>query len=89
MLLVPVLLRLVDLQEERGVRAAGGKVMGDVAVGVWLFIVVEETLAVETRVWPGEGADSEVEADVLVVQDEENKGVCVDAVVVQGLKAER
>lgn len=44
MLLMPVLLRLVDLPEERG--AAGGEVMG-----VWLFIVVvEETLGVDTRV---------------------------------------
>lgn len=87
MLLVPALLRLVDLLEDRG--AAGGEVMGDVAVGVWLFIVVEETLAVDTRVWPGEGADSRAEADMSMVQDEENKGVCVEAVVVQGLEAER
>lgn len=86
MLLVPVLRRLVDL-EERGVRAAGGKVMGGAALGVWLFFVVLETLAVHTRVCCGEGADSEVEADVLVVEDEENKGVCVEAVVVQGLEA--
>lgn len=89
MLLGPVLLRLVDLLEERGVRAAGGEVMGGVAVGVWLFIVVEETLAVDTGVWTGEGADSGAEADVLVAQDDENKGVCVEAVVVQGLAAER
>ncbi len=89
MLLVPVLLRLVDLLEERGVRAAGGEVMGGVAVGVWLFIAVEETLGVDTRVWPGEGVDSGAEADALVVQDEENKGVCVEVVVVQGLAAER
>lgn len=77
MLLVPELRRLVDLQE-RGVRAAG------VAVGVCLFFVVQEF-------WfcCGEGADSGVEADVLGVVDEENKGVCVEAVVVQGLEAER
>lgn len=87
MLLVPVLLLLVDL--ERGVRAAGGEVIGGVSVEVCLFIVVEETLAVDTRVWTGEAAASGVEADVLVVQDEENKGVCVEAVVVQGLEAER
>lgn len=79
---MPVLRRLVDLQE-RGVRAA------DVAVGVWLFFVVQETLAVDTRFCCGEGADSGIEADVLVVEDEENKGVCVEAVVVQGLEAER
>jgi len=83
MSVVPVLLRLVDLPEERA--AAGGEAMGGVAVGVWLFFVVEETLEVDTRVWPGEGAED----DVLVVQDEENKGVCVEAVVVQGLEAER
>ena len=86
MLLVPVLLRLVDLFEERGVRAAGGEVMGGVALGVWLFIVAEETLAVDSRVWPGEVGEGGVEADVLVAQDEENKGVCVEAVVVQGLE---
>lgn len=89
MLLVPLLFLLVNLPEERGVRAAGGEVMGGVALGVWLFTVVEEALAVDTRVWPGEGADGGVEADVLVVQDEENKGVCVEVVVVQGLEAER
>lgn len=89
MLLVPLLFLLVNLPEERGVRAAGGEVMGGAALGVWLFTVVEEALAVDTRVWPGEGADGGVEADVLVVQDEENKGVCVEAVVVQGLEAER
>lgn len=88
MLLVPVLLRL-DLLEERGVRAAGGEAMGGAAVGVCLFIVLVETLAVDATVWPGEGAASGAEADVLVVQDEENKGVCVEAVVVQGLEAER
>ena len=87
MLLVPALLRLVDFLEERG--AAGGEVMGGAAVGVWLFIVAEETLAGNSGVWPGEGADSGAEADVLVVQDEENKGVCVEAVDVQGLGAER
>ncbi|TNN80556.1 hypothetical protein EYF80_009296 [Liparis tanakae] len=83
MSVVPVLLRLVDLPEERG--AVGGEAMGGVAGEVWLFIVLEETLGVDTRVWPGEGAED----DVLVVQDEENKGVCVEAVVVQGLEAER
>lgn len=87
MLLVPVLLLLLDVLEERG--AAGGEVMGAVAVGVCLVIAVEETLGVDTSVWSGKGADSEAEADVLVMQDEENKGVCVEAVVVQGLEAER
>lgn len=89
MLLVPALLRLVDLLEERGVRPAGGEVMKGAVVGVCLFIVVEETFTVDARFWSGEGADSGVEADVLVVQDEENKGVCVEAVVVQGLEADR
>lgn len=78
MLLVPVLLRVVDLLEERGARTAGGEAAGGVAVAMRLFIVVQETLAV----------DGGVEADVFVVQDEDNKGVCVEAVVVQGLEAE-
>lgn len=56
--------------------------MGGVAVRAWFFSVVEEAVGVE-------GADSEVDADVLVMQDEENKGVCVDAVVVQGLETAR
>lgn len=43
------------------------------AAGVWLFFVGEETRA----------------ADVLVMEDEGNKGVCVEAVVVQRLEAER
>ncbi len=88
-LLVATLLRLVALLEERGVVAAGGELMGGAAVEVCLFIVVGETFTVDARVWPGEGADSGAEADVLVVQDEENKGVCVEAVVVQGLEADR
>lgn len=88
MLLLPELLRLVDLLEGRGVGAAGGEVMRGGAFGVWLFTLVEETLAADTGVWPGEGADSGVEADALVVPDEENKGVCVEAVVVHGLEAE-
>lgn len=77
--MVPVLRRLVDLQA-RGVRAAG------VVLGVWLLFGVQETLAVDTRFLCGDGG---VEADVLVMEDEENKGVCVEAVVVQGLEAER
>lgn len=89
MLLTPVLLRLVDLLEERGVGAAGGEAMGRVAVGVCLFIVLEETLAGDSGAWPGVGADGGAGADVLVVQDGENKGVCVETVVVQGLEAER
>lgn len=56
--------------------------MGGVAVARRAFIVVRQTLVVDSRVWPGEGADSGVEADVLVVQDEGNKGVCVETVVV-------
>lgn len=76
-MLVQELLRLVDLFDERGVGAAGGE-----AVGVWLIIVVMQTLEVDSRVWPGDGADSRVEADVLVVQDEGNKGVCVETVAV-------
>lgn len=55
--------------------------------GVHLSIVVEEILAGDTGVWPGKGADSRVEADVLLMQDEENKGVCVETEVVQGLEA--
>lgn len=76
MLLLPELRRLVDLQE-RGAVAAG------LSVGVWLFLTVQEFW-----VCCSGGADSGVEAGVLVVQDEENKGVCVEAVVVQGLEAE-
>lgn len=56
--------------------------MGGVAVARRAFIAVRQTLVVDSRVWPGEGADSGVEADVLVVQDEGNKGVCVETVVV-------
>lgn len=41
----------------------------------------------DTRVWPCEGPEGGV--DVLVVRDDENKGVCVEAVVVQGLEADR
>lgn len=61
--------------------------MGGVAVAVWLVNVGEETLVVDTRLV--ESAESEAGADVLVVLDEENKGVCVEAVVVQGLEAEK
>lgn len=85
MLLAPVLLRLEDLLEARGVAAAGGEVVGGGAVGVWLFTAAGETLAADTEVWPGNGGESGGEADVLVLQDEENKGVCVEAVVVQVL----
>lgn len=83
MLLVPALLRLEDLLEDRGVAAAGGEVVG--GVGVWLFTAAGETLAADTEAWPGNGGESGGEADVLVLQDEENKGVCVEAVVVQVL----
>lgn len=73
---------MVDLFDERGVRAAGGELVGGVAVGGRVFIAVRQTLVVDSRVWPGEGADSGVEADALVVQDEGNKGVCVETVAV-------
>lgn len=73
---------MVDLFDERGVKAAGGELVGGVAVARRVFIAVRQTLVVDSRVWPGEGADSGVEADVLVVQDEGNKGVCVETVVV-------
>lgn len=46
--------------------------------------VGEET--VDIKVWLGEGG---AEVDVLEVLDEENKGVCVEVVVVQRLEAER
>lgn len=78
MLVVPVLLRVVDLLEERGVRTAGGETAEGVAVAMHLFIVVEETLVV----------DGGVEADAFVTQGGDNKGVCVEDVVVQGLEAE-
>lgn len=43
----------------------------------------------DTRFCPDDGADSRTAADVLSVQNEDNKGVCVDVVVVEGLDAER
>lgn len=78
MLLVPALLRVVGLLDEWGVRTAGGEAAEGVAVAMRLFIVVEETLAV----------DGGVETDAFVVQGEDNKGVCVEAVVIHGLEAE-
>lgn len=75
---MPVLLRLVGLPEERAA-AAGGEVTGGAAAGVRLFTAVKEAL----------GADERTEAGVSVVQGEENKGVCVEAVVVQGVEAVR
>lgn len=84
MLALPAFLRFVGLPEERGAAVASCGVTGGEAVGVCLF-----TVEVDTGVWPGEGADSGVVADVVVAQDEENKGVCVEAVLVHGLEAER
>lgn len=46
-----------------------------------------EVTAGEGRDLPSEGAVGRGEAGVFVVQDEDNKGVCVEAVVVQGLQA--
>lgn len=47
-ILVDVLLWLVDLKDERGVGLAGGDVMIGVAAGECLFIVVGQTLAVDS-----------------------------------------
>lgn len=74
----PTLFLGVDLQEERGFRDAGGEVMG--SAGVFLL-----SLAGGAGASPGEGAD---DADVLAMEDGENKGVCVEAVDVEGLEAE-
>lgn len=46
-----------------------------------------EVTAGEFRDLPSEDAVGGGEAGVFVAQDEDNKGVCVEAVVVQGLRA--
>lgn len=80
---VLVLGRLQDL-DERGVRAAGGKVTGDAPVGVPPCL---ETLAEDAGVGCVQAVDSGAEAAVLARQEDENKGVCVEAAVVHGLEA--
>lgn len=67
-LLVPVLFLLVNFPEDRGVVAAGGELGSAGALA-------------DTRVCPGGGTDGGVPAGVL---GGENKGVCVETVVVQG-----
>lgn len=72
MLMVAMLFQVVDL---RGVSAEGD------AVEICLFFVGEEN-----EDWPGKPDNGGVEAVMFVVQDEDNKGVCADAVLVQGLE---
>lgn len=73
MLTVAVLFRVVDLC---GVSVAEGD-----AVEICLVFVGEEN-----KDWPGKADDGGVEAVMFVVQDEDNKGVCAEAVLVQGLE---
>lgn len=73
MLTVAMLLRVVILC---GVSAAEGG-----AVEICLFFVGEEN-----KDWPGRADDGGVETVMFVVQDEDNKGVCTEAVLVQRLE---
>lgn len=88
--LVLTLLLLLDLLEERGVCVAGWEGVAVLqTLGVCLFSVAGQTSAEDPRVWSVRGADSRAEADVSVVQDEENKESCVEAALVQRLEAKR
>lgn len=62
---------------------AAGDGGGGVAVGPGVGNVVEGALPIDG------GAESGFEVDVLVVMEEEKKGVWVEAVAVVGLEAER
>lgn len=84
------LLRFLDLLEEREVCVDGWEGMAALqAAGICLFSVAGQFSVEDPTVWSVGPADSGAEADVSVVQDEENKEGCVEAVLVERLESKR